>query len=699
MTAVSLDRPSGATLAAGDGRPRATSTTSHRATWHRWANLVVLAYLLLSAAAVPARAVLPVPTWLAVHLLLLGAVTNAILIWSQHFAAALLRAPEPALRLRAARLGALNVGVVAVLTGVPSGVEPLTIAGAAVICAVVLWHLAAVLRLMRGALQGRFAATVNYYLASGVALLIGVPLGVTMTTTSAHADDVRAAHVHVNLLGWVGLAVLGTLFTLWPTVLRTPMVAGVEAAARRCFLASGLGVAAVLAGFLAELRWLALAGLLAYLAGVVVALRPFVATLRQRRPVSFAALSIAAAVAWFALALAADIVMLTLAPNLETYLARLPELVPAVLVGFVAQVLLGALSYLLPVMRGGGPSRVRASNAAVDTAAVPRVLVLNAAAALLAVAALTGDSRLLTLPAVALLALAAGSFVVLAGGGVLLRRRGDGDAAARKAPSAPMLGVLLGLAMTVVPVAVALSGGGTTAPTTVAVTGGGAKTVAVTLANMTISPKRIDVAPGTHLRLVVTNRDAMRHDLAFGGRQTPLLSRGEHATLDLGAVTQSLEGWCTVPGHRAAGMTMSIHVTGAAAPGSVGATEPSAATDGAPSFDVHGSPGPGWRPYNAALAPAPGGALHRVTMTVTDKLMEVAPGVTQRMWTFNGTVPGPVLRGHVGDVFEVTLVNRGSMDHGLDFHAGSVSPDDVMRTIAPGESLVYRFRAEHAGAW
>jgi nitrite reductase (NO-forming) len=32
-------------------------------------------------------------SWLAVHLVLFGAATNAIVVWSEHFAAALLRAP------------------------------------------------------------------------------------------------------------------------------------------------------------------------------------------------------------------------------------------------------------------------------------------------------------------------------------------------------------------------------------------------------------------------------------------------------------------------------------------------------------------------------------------------------------------------------------------------------------------------------
>jgi nitrite reductase (NO-forming) len=53
----------------------------------------------------------------------------------------------------------------------------------------------------------------------------------------------------------------------------------------------------------------------------------------------------------------------------------------------------------------------------------------------------------------------------------------------------------------------------------------------------------------------------------------------------------------------------------------------------------------------------------------------------------------------VGDVFEVTLVNDGTIGHSVDFHAGALAPDGPMRTIQPGESLLYRFTATRAGVW
>ena len=59
--------------------------------------------------------------------------------------------------------------------------------------------------------------------------------------------------------------------------------------------------------------------------------------------------------------------------------------------------------------------------------------------------------------------------------------------------------------------------------------------------------------------------------------------------------------------------------------------------------------------------------------------------------------PARALRGKVGDIFTVTLVNDGTLGHSIDFHASKVAWNDEMRTIEPGESLVYQFEAKHAG--
>ena len=275
-------------------------------------------------------------------------------------------------------------------------------------------------------------------------------------------------------------------------------------------------------------------------------------------------------------------------------------------------------------------------------------------------------------------------------------------------------GLALGAAMVVVALVVALTGGGVGASTGArAVVGArGTQTVQVTLTGMTITPSVIEVAAGRRLVLAVTNTDAMRHDLTLDtGQRTPLLGTGGSATIEVGAVDAAIAGWCTVPGHRAAGMTISIVAAGAAGAGSAAAGSAGsehatgAMADGtgdartARGLDLNADPGPGWRPYDATLQPAPGATEHRLTMTVADTDVEVAPGVRQTLWTFNGTAPGPTLHGRIGDLFTITFTNAATMGHGIDFHAGSLAPDGPMRTINPGESLTYQFVATSSGAW
>ncbi|HEX5493308.1 MAG TPA: multicopper oxidase domain-containing protein [Mycobacteriales bacterium] len=267
-------------------------------------------------------------------------------------------------------------------------------------------------------------------------------------------------------------------------------------------------------------------------------------------------------------------------------------------------------------------------------------------------------------------------------------------------------GAAVGVAVTLAALLVATTG------TTTGATGNGAevghrhatgaapgrtRTVPITIARMRFQPAQIRVAAGTHLVLRLTNRDAMAHDLRLDtGQQTQMLAPDTSATLDAGVVTHDVDGWCTVPGHRAAGMTLTITATGTDAPagtGSVGSTDPTGR------LDLSADPPAGWTPRNAVLPPAPPGRVHRVKLHATEHRQQVAPGVGQTMWTFGGTAPGPTLRGKVGDRFVVTLVNDSHMGHSIDFHASSLAPDGPMRTIAPGQRLVYRFTAHHAGIW
>jgi len=265
------------------------------------------------------------------------------------------------------------------------------------------------------------------------------------------------------------------------------------------------------------------------------------------------------------------------------------------------------------------------------------------------------------------------------------------------APARPHGGVTAGLALVLVAVLVGViaqqvGGSGPTADTVRAT--GRTTTVAVTAEGMRFHPARIEVPAGDRLVIEVTNADERRHDLVLAnGVRTGSIPRGDTERLDAGVISGPLDGWCSLPGHRQQGMVLQVVTVGVAHAG------PAPTGNVTPRIDAMAVPGADFTARDAAL-PASGKArVHRIVLRVEEVEREVAPGVRQQLWTFNGTAPGPVLRGRVGDVFEVTLVNEGSMDHGVDFHAGALSPDRPMRPIDPGERLVYRFTATKAGIW
>ena len=77
---------------------------------------------------------------------------------------------------------------------------------------------------------------------------------------------------------------------------------------------------------------------------------------------------------------------------------------------------------------------------------------------------------------------------------------------------------------------------------------------------------------------------------------------------------------------------------------------------------------------------------------------EVAPGVKMPAWTFNRTVPGPVLRATEGDTVRITLVNKGALPHTIHFHGVHPSHmDGVFELVAPGASFTYEFVAAPYG--
>ncbi|MFG3494848.1 multicopper oxidase domain-containing protein [Streptomyces sp. NPDC047928] len=679
----------------------------------------MVAWLGLFATVATAHHFLPHASWLLVHVLLLGAVTNAVVIWSGHFAASVLRLPEANRGIAAAlRLVCLNLGAVTVIGGMLSGRWYAVLVGGCLVAAAVTAHAAWLVRLLHRARPARFSMTVRYYIAAAALLPAGAALGVVMARGDLAGDlpdRLLIAHEVLNLLGWIGLTVAGTLITLWPTMLRTRVADGAERAGRTALPVLLAGLAAAVTAALLGPPPLAVPGVAVYAAGLVVAGRPWLREARAKAPRSFAAWSVAAGYVWLAGSLTFLSVTLATATSWATAAERTSLLTAPLAAGWIAQVLLGALSFLVPVVLGGGPTAVRAAAEVLDRAWPARLAITNAALLLcvLPVPSLVRVACSLLLLAVLL------HFLTLLVLTTVRSRRIRHQPTQQPVNASPGLGsVAFGVAVVVLAVA-----GGAAAdvrslpvPASSAAKGTGdanearptgrTTTVQVTVRDMRFTPSAIEVPAGDRLVVVLHNTGTDTHDLVLEtGARTDRLSPGERGTLEAGVVGRDLSGWCSIAGHRQMGMTFEVSVKGGDSPAEGEARhDHTGGGDGsaADAFDPMAEPAEGFEARDAELPPTtqkPGPQLHRRTLTVKDAEREVAPGVRQRLWTFGGTAPGPVLRGRVGDTFEITLVNDGTIGHSIDFHAGALAPDRPMRTIQPGQSLTYRFTATRSGVW
>ena len=76
-------------------------------------------------------------------------------------------------------------------------------------------------------------------------------------------------------------------------------------------------------------------------------------------------------------------------------------------------------------------------------------------------------------------------------------------------------------------------------------------------------------------------------------------------------------------------------------------------------------------------------------------------GNRQTMWTYGGTIPGPVIRVKQGDTIEFTLNNSADNEesHSMDFHAAEVDVLEEFGAVRPGESKSFTFEANYPGVF
>ncbi|NMD46276.1 MAG: copper oxidase, partial [Propionibacterium sp.] len=160
--------------------PKPPTTPRRKRGFRPLVDLPVLIWLAAAVMVALIHPLVPAPRWLMLHLVLLGAISNAIVVWSNHFTHALLHVADEDRRGEQVRLSLLNAGVVAVVGGVLSEIWLITLLGATAVAVAVGWHGWTLVRLLRTTLPARFGRSVRYYIAAACFLPVGAVFGVLL---------------------------------------------------------------------------------------------------------------------------------------------------------------------------------------------------------------------------------------------------------------------------------------------------------------------------------------------------------------------------------------------------------------------------------------------------------------------------------------------------------------------------------------
>lgn len=193
---------------------------------------------------------------------------------------------------------------------------------------------------------------------------------------------------------------------------------------------------------------------------------------------------------------------------------------------------------------------------------------------------------------------------------------------------------------------------------------------------------------GDVVKIVFINEDGILHDFTideFGVQAEQTAERGSRQEL---VFTVDEEGefvyYCSVPGHRQAGMWGTLRVG-----------EP--AVQVAQGESIIRDP---------ADVPPPVGDREpttvQVELTAREVVGQLADGALYRYFTFDGTVPGPMIRVRVGDTVEVRLRNADDSDfsHSIDLHAVNGPGGGAVYTRTdPGGETVFTFQALAPGLY
>ena len=201
--------------------------------------------------------------------------------------------------------------------------------------------------------------------------------------------------------------------------------------------------------------------------------------------------------------------------------------------------------------------------------------------------------------------------------------------------------------------------------------------------NGAVNPQLL-VHEGETVQINLVNGEGAEHDIVvdqYGARSNRVVGKGASSAVTFTASkTGEFAYYCSAPGHREAGMQGRIQV----APGLRAAAVATAADITRDPTDL---PAPiGTRPPQIV----------RVDLRTVEVTGQLADKTTYNYWTFNGKVPGPMVRVRVGDTVEVHLKNdeNSVMTHSVDFHAATGPGGGAEFTQTdPGQEKIVTFKA------
>lgn len=300
----------------------------------------------------------PVPLQLRVlhvHMALVGGVAQMIFGALLTFIPPLLMVPFEEKKSRGVQYVLLNGGAAGLLVGFWLGDLPLVgLFGAAVGLAFVLLF-AETLAMVRRSIQ-RTGLNLWFYGLAILALVVGIGLAEAIAFGAFAPERVnlaRLAHLHLNLLGFVTLIVVGTMHNFYPTVAGSTLYS--QRLALASFVALPVGALALIAGFLLAEPLVQVGAGLVILAGVLCyGWNIFKTWLAAETKDSLPVLHLLCATGWLLLTACGGLFLAwnsrTDPPEIPIGTAHLMGYSHMALAGFVLQTIMGALSHLLPVL-------------------------------------------------------------------------------------------------------------------------------------------------------------------------------------------------------------------------------------------------------------------------------------------------------------------------------------------------------------